>query len=166
MSKQLQKAIELAKKTGDRIIIFNGQEDENAQVVIPFEEYEKIINSGEKKAGLTRGQMIDNINRDVAEWKNSHSFGFSGQDERNLDDDFVDEDEDFWEDDDEEYDEDDDFYAEGPFAIREERESYESKYLDRKKKKKNNAWRIPHERKTQAAEIIEEDRQYLEEIPF
>ena len=85
MSKQLQKAIELAKKTGDRVIVFSGQEDEDGYVILPFAEYEKLLNLSEKERGLTQKEMLDSINRDVAEWKNSHGFGFSGDDESEED---------------------------------------------------------------------------------
>jgi hypothetical protein len=43
MSKQLEKALKLAKRTGDRLIVFDGPESEEAFVVMNLEQYEDLI---------------------------------------------------------------------------------------------------------------------------
>ncbi len=146
MSKQLQKAIELAKKTGDRIIVFNGENDENACVIMPFDEYERLINVSEVEEHLTQEEMLDSINQDVAEWKNGHSFGFPESDKLEA---LVPVSE-------EDNDEIDDKVE----------DEYEKRFLNNEEEGKKSSWNIPTSRKTAAEEIIEEDRHYLEEIPY
>lgn len=43
MSKQLKRVISLAKKTGDRIVVFDNSEPDDSFVVISLDQYEKLI---------------------------------------------------------------------------------------------------------------------------
>jgi len=43
MSNQLQKILQLAKKTGDRIVAFDNNQPENSFVVLSIEQYEEIL---------------------------------------------------------------------------------------------------------------------------
>jgi len=70
MPEQLQKAINLAKKTGDRIIVFDNYKTEDAFVIMDLDSYEKMLNSQEEIRLLTEDELLDRINRDVALWRN------------------------------------------------------------------------------------------------
>ena len=59
MSKQLKQVINLSKKTGDRIIVFDNSEPEDSFVVMTLEQYEKLINLSNNN--LTDKKIIDKI---------------------------------------------------------------------------------------------------------
>ncbi|HNV12747.1 MAG TPA: hypothetical protein PK686_01400 [bacterium] len=63
MSKQLKQVINLSKKTGDRIIVFDNSEPEDSFVLMSLDQYESLVNN-EKKEGLTERKNIDNIKKD------------------------------------------------------------------------------------------------------
>jgi PHD/YefM family antitoxin component YafN of YafNO toxin-antitoxin module len=63
MSKQLKQVINLSKKTGDRIIVFDNSEPEDSFVLMGLDQYESLINIDQKK-GLTEKKNIDNIKGD------------------------------------------------------------------------------------------------------
>lgn len=146
MQDQLQKAINLAKKTGDRIIIFDSARPRDAHVVMSLDEYEILVAGMSAVRGLTEEELVDKINRDIAIWKSENETGGFGE------------------------------YFPGikKETEREKRESFYSGGLEilekeiwkKKEKIKGSNWAIPVERKKGADEIIEEDRQYLEEINF
>ncbi len=73
MQSQLEKAINLSKKTGDRVIVVDKYNENDIFVVMSLDEYEKIISQGlnrnSETRGLTEGELIDKINRDIANWK-------------------------------------------------------------------------------------------------
>ncbi len=123
MDSQFKRIIKLIRKTGDKLVVFDHNEPENAYAIMNLDEYEKISESSSDLAGLTEDEMIDKINRDIALWKN-----------------------------------DTDSESES------EKNSEELPKEDESKPKKS--WSIPSERKKETEEIIEEDRQYLEEINY
>ena len=59
MSKQLKQVINLSKKTGDRIIVFDNSEPEDSFVVMTLEQYEKLLNLSNNN--LTDKKIIDKI---------------------------------------------------------------------------------------------------------
>ncbi len=64
MSKQLKQVINLSKKTGDRIIVFDNSEPENSFVVMTLDQYENLIEKDLKKEEvqpLTEKKIIDKI---------------------------------------------------------------------------------------------------------
>lgn len=74
MGDQLKKALEVAKRTGDRVIIVDSSDPQNkASVIMNIDEYEKMLsykeNYREDIKGLTEEQLIDKINSDIALWK-------------------------------------------------------------------------------------------------
>ena len=135
MQDQLQKAINLAKKTGDRLIVFDSSKPDNIFVVLALKDYENLILGKSEVRGLTEDGLLDKINRDIAIWKS----------EQNLDKDL---------------DTDLDYLAELP--VSEKSEEVREKMI----RKFNKSWSIPPKRKKNAEEIIEEDRQYLEDLAF
>ena len=135
MQDQLQKAISLAKKTGDKLVVFDSAKPDNVFVVLSLKDYENLVLGKSEVRGLTEDGLLDKINRDIAIWK-------SDQNEAENIDTIP------------------DYFRELPVKQAEE-ESF-AKALKRAGKN----WSIPSRRKVNAEEIIEEDRQYLEELAF
>jgi hypothetical protein len=137
MREQLEKAILLAKKTGDRLIIFDTSSALAPFVVMSIEEYEKLILGKSEVRNLTEDQLLDKINRDIAIWKSEQELAHWPADSARIIEDF------------------------NPLNIKEDGEN---KWEDRPKKKQR--WSIPRDRLDGAEEVIEEDRQYLQPINF
>lgn len=74
MQEQLQKAIKLAKKTGDRLIVFDPNNADLAYVVMTLEDYERLMVKKSEVKGLTEDELLDKINRDIAIWKSEQDF--------------------------------------------------------------------------------------------
>ena len=74
MQDQLQKAIKLAKKTGDRLIVFDPSNTNLAYVVMTLEEYERLVVKKSEVKDLTEDELLDKINRDIAIWKSEQDF--------------------------------------------------------------------------------------------
>lgn len=135
MQDQLAKAINLAKKTGDKLIVFDSAKPENVFVVMSIKDYENLVLGHSEVRGLTEDELLDKINRDIAIWKSDQT-----EEERMG---AI----------------PDNFQELPPKEIRFEA----GEKLGRKS---GNLWSIPTRRKINAEEIIEEDRQYLEELAF
>ncbi len=132
MQEQLQKAINLVKKTGDRLIVFDSSKPENVFVIMSLKDYENLVLGKSEVRGLTEDELLDKINRDIAIWKS----------EQNLDEDTG--------------------AGLDYFQMLSDKQETEEK----RARKGNKSWSIPRTRKMNAEEIIEEDRQYLEELAF
>jgi len=155
MQNQLQKAINLAKKTGDRLIVYDMSQKNEAFVVMSLDEYEKMATGRSEIKSLTEDELLDKINRDIAVWKNEQ-FSKEEIEEKdkvseNNGQNFVYPEYETGE------DVEDEFDSEHSFGSIDE--------ITEKEYKKNN-WGIPSERKVAADEIIDEDTQYLEEVKF
>jgi hypothetical protein len=169
MNNQLEKAINLAKKTGDRLIIFDSVRSENAFVVMSINEYEKLVINKNEVRNLTENELLDKINRDIAVWKN----------EQYGKEDMIRRDRDFFSDISCKSNINEGKYAKNNLGINPDylgvvpdfyitsdiRPSF-AEAMDGKKERSKKQWRIPEERKEAAEEVIEEDRQYLEEITY
>ena len=79
---QLKKILRSIKKTGDKVILYNENEPENAYVLMNFKDYESF--SGEEitvktepdkpnDADLTADDLTDRINCDISAWKNQEN---------------------------------------------------------------------------------------------
>ncbi|MBD3248168.1 hypothetical protein GF382_02670 [Candidatus Falkowbacteria bacterium] len=75
MKSKLEKAIEIAKRTGDKIIVVN-EKDDSAIVLMDLDEYEILAdNDFEDYLGeddiqsLTEEELLDKINRDIGVWQ-------------------------------------------------------------------------------------------------
>ena len=66
MNNQLQRAMNLARKTGDRIIVIDDINPDNSFVIMDFESYEELATPEKKpeRVVLTDRKISDNINRD------------------------------------------------------------------------------------------------------
>ncbi|MDD5032011.1 MAG: hypothetical protein PHR36_03105 [Patescibacteria group bacterium] len=185
MQNQLQKAINLAKITGDKIIVIDSSKPESAFVIMGLDEYEKFVLGRNELRSLTEEELLDRINRDIAIWKSENDenaeenreflserkdkispFFCKNWPEENKEDDFFDEDTDFDEDEDE--DEEDMYYYEDPSSRMElddgpdelEEDDYiQNRGVDRNKNKFGNHWEIPSDIKSSAEEVVKD-------IPF
>jgi len=163
MDQELQRAINLAKKTGDRLIIIDSSQPGNALVVMPLAEYEKMMRESLAVRNLTESELVDKINRDIAVWKNEQLMKEETQ--KRAKDYFVDE---------TKIHINESNYRKSDLADIEPGnlgfapdffvESQDQGANIKEKKKKH--WQIPPDRKEGAEEVVEEDRQYLEEITF
>lgn len=172
---QLQKAINLAKKTGDRLIIFDKTESESPFVVMSIEEYEKVALGRAEVRGLTENELVDKINRDIAVWKSDSEMKKNWGDEYKRKTDFIDDFHDLEDDnEDDYYNLDDDENGDNEEVEDMYKEDFSSpglREMGKSMERKGNfsrGWRIPSDRKKAADEVVgeDEDRQYLEEIPF
>lgn len=161
MSQRLEKLINLSRKTGDRIIVFDPQKEENAYVLMPVEDYEKIVIGKNEVRGLTENEMLDKINRDIAVWKSDGKFDMETENEGRGEI--------------EEWDDYDGYDYEksmkwGSKIKGEEKQDYKKK--EEELKNSGNKWGIPKTREEAAAEVIKEEEvsdeetQYLEEVKF
>ncbi len=73
MKNQLQKALSLTKKTGDRLIVFDLSQDIDPFVVMGLNEYEKIVIGKSEVRGLSEDELTDKINRDIAIWRSDQN---------------------------------------------------------------------------------------------
>ena len=135
MQDQLQKAINLAKKTGDKLIIFDSSKPDSAYVVLSLKDYEALVLGKSEVRGLTEDELLDKINRDIAIWKSEQIS--DKEIETNLD-----------------------YFSE--ISTRTENPGLS----DRKVNRAGKSWSIPQRRKINAEEIIDEDRQYLEDLAY
>jgi len=70
MSNSLKKIINLIKETGNNCIILD-HGGEPAYVIINFSDYQRLISGKSEVIGLTKSELVDKINRDIALWKAS-----------------------------------------------------------------------------------------------
>jgi hypothetical protein len=157
MHNKLQKAINLSRKTGDRLIVFDSPRSADPFVVMSLDDYEKMVLNRSEVRGLTEDELLDKINRDIAIWKSEqNTLEDSGLKPVNDVNNFAN------------ISRNSNYLDFGNDYADELAGSYEYEKENLKKEKypntKKNHWTIPSERKEAAEEIIEEDRQYLEDI--
>ena len=167
MQDQFQKAIKLAKKTGDRLIVFDPAKSDLAYVIMALDEYERLALKKSEVRGLTEDELLDKINRDIAIWKSEQDFDVDidvSNIKNSIRDDF------FSSKDIIENKLQGDFFgyrkAMTPNFLSEARGG--ELRNEPKLNETRNKWTIPSQRKQHAEEILDEDEntQYLEEITF
>ena len=67
--KQMDKVLDLAAKTGDKVIILSDHHD--PYVVMTVKEYEALLHGPSSVKGLSEDELLSKINRDIAVWKAS-----------------------------------------------------------------------------------------------
>jgi hypothetical protein len=76
MRSQLERAINLAANTGDKIIVVDEMNDRSS-VVMNLDDYEKLLKGQNKgRSGvknLTEEELLDKINHDIVSWKDANS---------------------------------------------------------------------------------------------
>ena len=136
MQNQLQKVINLVKKTGDKIIVFDNIKQDSVYVIMSLKDYESLVLGKSEVRGLTEDELLDKINRDIAIWKSEQDFMDSTHlNQQNFD-----------------------LNEESNFR------NIDFNKVENEKKKLEKAWTIPSNIKKAAEEVIEEDTQYLEDI--
>jgi len=103
LAKELKKIFELAKRNGDRFVVYDSNSPENSFVLMSLDSYESLLNDNkpkeikeekeEKKAekeekktiseDLTDEDLTDRINREISLWKNEEEPNFLSEDEKN-----------------------------------------------------------------------------------
>ena len=164
MESQLKKALNLVRRIGSHLIVYNLGRDKEAYVVMSLEEYERLVLKKSEVRGLTEDELLAKINRDIAIWKSEQEEKFKDlatEADFGLENAKVSEKDDFNEKDDLGFyrPQFDNYNQETKNSKKEQAEVAQA---DNNKSKKK--WVIPSERKQGAEEIIEEDMQYLEEI--
>ncbi len=103
LAKELKKIFELAKRNGDRFIVYDSNSPEDSFVLMDLNSYESLLNSknkqkevqleksikkdekGEKKTiieDLTEEDLTDRINREISLWKNEEEPDFLSEEEK------------------------------------------------------------------------------------
>lgn len=173
MSNQLNKALKLAKKTGDRLIVFESPESENAYVVMDMGQYEDMVDCCSEVCG-------DDCECDCGhDHDHGHEEEPAHESEADLEEDFAPEDFDYasevrslteeelldkinrdialWK------ESQKDVSDEESLPGQLENDQSDDGETDHKNKSK---WAIRNDVKENADEIIEEDRHYLEEVKY
>jgi hypothetical protein len=157
MQNELKRIINLARITGARLIVLDSENPEEGYAVIGLDDYEKLVEGKLDIRGLTEEELIDRINRDIAIWKSENDSNNSG----NLD-----------------WPRGREKEEEAKINKTERNDSVENNnigniirigdMIEKRKREKNGRWSIPVERRRGLEEdtVIEEERQYLEDIIF
>ena len=61
MQDQLQKAINLVKKTGDKLIVYDSSKPDNTFVILALKDYENLVLGKSEVRGLTEDELLDKI---------------------------------------------------------------------------------------------------------
>lgn len=67
----LQELIDLAKRTGDRLIIHDPYTERN-MVIMDIDQYKGLVMGREQVRNLTSREMVEKINRELSVWRNNH----------------------------------------------------------------------------------------------
>ena len=68
MGQGLQRVLNLAKKTGDNVIVFDSLNPDNSYVILAINKYENLLEEADYQDFLTEEEMTDKINRDIEPW--------------------------------------------------------------------------------------------------
>jgi len=103
---QLKKILNLIKKTGDRVVVFDAASPEESYVIMDFDRYSHMVlteestvpkqaeapfksetsqaNNGldDKKENLTEEDLTDKINREISMWKNRENLPYLAEEEK------------------------------------------------------------------------------------
>ena len=168
MESQLKKALDLVRRIGSHLVVYNLGNEREAYIVMSLTEYERLVLGKNEVKNLTEDELLAKINRDIAIWKAEQEEKFKnsatevdfGLNEAKISEDYR---HNFF---------GADYVSNSSEPIIPEEPSFEEirKIIENKKEKgkveikKKKGWQIPTDRKQAAEEIIEEDTQYLEEI--
>jgi hypothetical protein len=169
MESQLKKALDLVRRIGSHLVVYNLGNEREAYIVMSLTEYERLVLGKNEVKNLTEDELLAKINRDIAIWKaeqeerfkNSATEADFGLNEAKISKDSH-----------RNSNTDADYAPNFSEPIAPEEPSFEEirKIIENRKEKgkreikKKKGWQIPTDRKQAAEEIIEEDTQYLEEI--
>lgn len=87
--KQLQKILELIKKTGDRVILYDENKPDNSYVMLDLDSYSSLVSTQEYKTlkeednrDLTMNDLTDKINCDISSWKNQENGNYLAEESK------------------------------------------------------------------------------------
>ncbi len=169
MESQLKKALNLVRRIGSHLVLYNLGHEGEAYVVMNLVEYERLVLDKSEARNLTEDELLAKINRDIAIWKaeqeerfknNATEVDFGLNESKTSENyyhnfsnaDYV---PDFSE---QAIPQKTSFQEIGKIIENKDEEA------EKRKIKKGKGWQIPTDRKQAAEEIIEEDRHYLEKI--
>jgi len=69
----LQKLVNLLKKTGDKAVVLDESGDPS-YVIMTVSDYEELILGKSGVSGLTEEELLDKINRDITIWKDTQEL--------------------------------------------------------------------------------------------
>jgi len=104
MNNNLDKVLDLIKKTGDKAIIV--PEFSDPYVIVPIDQYEQIVSVKVNYAEMTEQEILSRVNREISLWKQSQrELGFNPDmdfihDINNIDSNDIDDDDFFSDEDD------------------------------------------------------------------
>jgi len=149
MNNQLKRVLNIARKTGDKIIVFDSSKPNDAYVLLPLDDYENDL-------------MLNNCCDDECDDE------CCCENEDNSREEYFGETESEFDNFNQESEEDVDEINRRIAFLKNDEEINEQQYNDFENQRPENrkGWVIPESRKEGAEEVIEEDRQYLEEIKF
>jgi hypothetical protein len=101
---QLKKILNLIKQTGDRVVVFDGNNPDDSYVVMNFDNYAVLRGQGDYQAkpiapekpllspenqpektvveNLTEEDLTDKINREISMWKNRDNSAYLGEENK------------------------------------------------------------------------------------
>ncbi len=80
MESALEKILNLAKKTGDNVIVFNPAKPRDSYVILALNSYERLVNEGFSGGFLTENDLDDKINPEITSWAGDDSWDDEDQD--------------------------------------------------------------------------------------
>jgi hypothetical protein len=80
MQSALEKILNLAKKTGDNVIVFNPAKPSDSYVILALNSYERLVNNGFNDDFLTEDMLDDKINPEIEDWAEANSWQDEDQD--------------------------------------------------------------------------------------
>ncbi len=95
MFDSLQKVINLIKKTGDKVVVYDRENPLDSYVIMDLEQYAGLVDKNclktgeiieskpEKESDLTGEDLTDRINRDICAWKNEDSGQYLDEESKN-----------------------------------------------------------------------------------
>ena len=86
----LDRLINLARRTGDRLIVHNELEDSDV-VIMGVDEYERLVAGKKDSRSLSSRELLDQINRDIASWRANKELDEKWEQEMLLDEEMEDE---------------------------------------------------------------------------
>jgi hypothetical protein len=170
MGNQIKRALDLVKKTGDRLIIFEGPESDKAFVIMDFEQYEALAEWAEEghcdcEDDCDCGQDDDDTafenydDEPIPVSENDYAAELKSLTEEELLD-KINRDIALWKESQVESD------VQNETAESAEDLNFKSENSFEEKEKNRGRWAIKSQIKDNADEIIEEDRHYLEEVKY
>ena len=73
MTEEFKKVLNLVKRSGDKLVLFDTASD-TAFMLLPLSEYEKTLAGGSSVRGLTEEELLAKINRDISTWRETQKL--------------------------------------------------------------------------------------------